>query len=645
MTAPGTAAAPVARPSQEPGSLREFVTVVRRCVRLLRPLRGHLLLLCAGFAGLTLLIVPPSLLFLDLVWTRALQGHPLPELHATLLGLDPASAVAVDALSPELRRAVARRTIVAAVALASVALPLFLGLWYYQVWILQRLNQLLRLELLERFQNLSLRYHSEAQVGDAIYRLTQDSAMVTALVEVLLLTPAYTIGGHLLALSLVAVVDPRLALLLLAAWIPALAVGARFSQPMRNGFRAAREANAALTARIQEGVAGIRTLKAYGAEAREQRVFEEASRAAFAAAFDARARYALYGVLIFTGVTALLVAAAAWGALATAREAELFAVRLFAVTGMSTWNLGVFQWFRSRFGDGTNQLRRLFRTWGRAQDVVIGLERVFEILDLEPEVQDAPDAVPLPEVRKGLRFREVGFQYRADRPALVSVDLEVPVGAVTAVVGPTGAGKSTLLALALRLFDPDHGVVEVDGRDLRRVRVADLRERVAIALQENLLFGTTIRENIRYAVPDASDEAVRAAARVACADEFIEKLPLGYDTPLGERGTKLSTGQRQRLSLARAVLKDAPVLLLDEPTASLDADTEARVLRNLAAWGRGRAILIVTHRLSTVRHADRIAVLDHGHLVEQGSHEELLARPGGAYRRLVEAESGLREAP
>jgi len=365
---------------------------------------------------------------------------------------------------------------------------------------------------------------------------------------------------------------------------------------------------------------------------------------AVAAAFDARARYGLYAVLIFTGVSALLAAAVSWGALSTAREAELFAVRLFATTGVSAWSLGVFQWFRDRFGDGTNQLRRLFRTWGRAQDVVIGLERVFEILDMEPEVQDAPDAAPLPAVRRGLRFREVGFQYREDRPALVSVDLEVPVGTITAVVGSTGAGKSTLLALALRLFDPDRGAVEVDGVDLRRVRVADLRDRVAIALQENLLFGTTIRENIRYAVPDAGDEAVRAAARVAGADEFVEKLPLGYDTPLGERGAKLSTGQRQRLSLARAVLKDAPVLLLDEPTASLDAETEARVLRNLAAWGRGRAILIVTHRLSTVRHVDRIAVLDHGHLVEQGRHDELLARPGGAYRRLVDAENSGRAA-
>jgi ABC-type multidrug transport system fused ATPase/permease subunit len=168
--------------------------------------------------------------------------------------------------------------------------------------------------------------------------------------------------------------------------------------------------------------------------------------------------------------------------------------------------------------------------------------------------------------------------------------------------------------------------------------VESLRRKIAIALQENVLFATTVRENIRYAVPDASDEAVREAARVACADEFVRELPAGYDTLLGERGTKLSTGQRQRLSIARALLKDTPILILDEPTAALDAETEIRVLRNLHAWGRGRVIFLVTHRLSTIRRADRIVVLRDGRLVEAGSHAELLRREGGAYRRMVEHE-------
>jgi ATP-binding cassette subfamily B protein len=212
---------------------------------------------------------------------------------------------------------------------------------------------------------------------------------------------------------------------------------------------------------------------------------------------------------------------------------------------------------------------------------------------------------------------------------------------VTALLGPTGAGKSTLLSLLLRLFDPDTGRIEIDGVDLRRLQLASLRAGVALALQENLLFGATVRENIRHAKPGASDAEVRAAARVACADAFISALPQGYDTRLGERGAKLSTGQRQRLSIARAVLKDAPILVLDEPTASLDAATESELLQNLTAWGRDRAILLVTHRLSTLRRADRIVCLAGGRVVESGSPAELMARASGAYRQLVERERSL----
>ena len=617
---------------------REVLRILWRCLALLRPVRGHLIGLCAGFAGLGLLLVAPSLLFLDLVWTRALEGQPLPPLQAWLLALDPALAVHVPALSEAVRRQVLLRTVAGGFGLSAAVTPLFLGLWYWQIWVLQRINQILRVQLLERFQLLSLRFHSESRVGDALYRLTQDSAMVTQLVDVLLLTPIYTLGGFLLALGILVGIDPRMALLLLAAWIPALALAGAFSAPMRRDFRRARERNAALTAQIQEVVAGIRVLKAYGAEARELGRFEAASRSAFDAAFSARHRFGVYSVVLFVSVTSILAAASAWGALETRSGARLFGVRLFAVTGVVAWNLGVFQFLKDRFGDGTNNLRRLFRTWGRAQDVAIGLDRVFEILDLEPEVRDAPDAVALSRVEKGIALEGVEFRYRADRPALSGISFEAPVGAVTAVVGPTGAGKSTLLALLLRLFDPDRGRIEIDGVDLRRFRVASLREQVAIALQENLLFGTTIRENIRYAVPGATDAAVREAARVACADGFIEALPAGYDTPLGERGAKLSTGQRQRLSIARAVLKQAPVLLLDEPTASLDAETERAVLANLTAWGRGRVVLLVTHRLSTVRLADRVVVLEGGRSVEIGSPDELLARSGGFYRRLVGAE-------
>ncbi|NNL65727.1 MAG: ABC transporter ATP-binding protein, partial [Myxococcales bacterium] len=328
-------------------------------------------------------------------------------------------------------------------------------------------------------------------------------------------------------------------------------------------------------------------------------------------------------------------------ALATRAGEPLHAAWIGAWLGIGAWTLGAYQFFKDRFGSGARGFRSLLRTWGTGQDVAIGLDRVFELLDLEPEVTDAPDAVPLEPLRRGVRFAGVRFRYQPDRPCLEGIDLEAERGTITALVGPTGSGKSTLVTLLLRLFDPDAGAIEIDGQDLRGLQIESLRRNVAIALQENLLFGTTVRENIRMAVPDASDAAVREAARVACADGFIEALPDGYDTLLGERGTKLSTGQRQRLSIARAILKDAPILVLDEPTASLDAATEIALLERLAAWGRGRVIFLVTHRLGTIRRADQIVVLREGRVEERGTHEELVGDAGGSYRRHLELEDAV----
>ena len=281
--------------------------------------------------------------------------------------------------------------------------------------------------------------------------------------------------------------------------------------------------------------------------------------------------------------------------------------------------------------------------WAQAQDMGVGMERAFDQVDLTAEVRDAPDAMLITTIEDKVEFRGVRFGYRPDTPILHDIKLEARVGTITALIGPTGSGKSTLVGLLLRLFDPDSGQILIDGVDLRELQLESLRGQVGVALQENLLFGTTIRENIRYAVPDATEAQVREAARIACADEFIEMQPQGYDTPLGERGAKLSTGQRQRLSIARAIIKDTPVLILDEPTAALDAETELRVMQNLSEWGRGRVILLITHRLSTIRRADQIAYLRDGRIVECGSHEALVQKEGGAYARFVRLETSTRE--
>jgi ABC-type multidrug transport system fused ATPase/permease subunit len=614
---------------------RLVLRLFRRCIPLLNPVRWHLVGLILGSAALAVVLLPLFLLLVDTIWTRVLQGQPLTEIEATLLRFDPALTVRVDALSAELRRAVGARALWLFIALAVPALFCGFSLWYYQVWILQRINQTLRLALFDRLQTLSLRFHAESRIGDAIYRLYQDSAMVTRLIEVLFLTPLFAGGRFVYSLAVVFVLEPRLALLLALAWLPLILVGFRVSHRLRAGFRAAREANSALTSRIQESVAGIKVIKAYGVESFAQERFVHDSLAAFRQAYAARSLFAGFATAVFWVVGVVAVGALSWATLKARDAAPVF----LAVWGFTVWNLGLYQYFRGRWGVASNVLRDLFSTWGQIQDIAIGLDRVFELLDYKPEVEDAPGAVAMPPFRSAIVFRGVSFAYQKDRPVLRDIELTAPLDTITAIIGPTGAGKSTLMALLLRLFDPDAGAVEIDGRDIRGFTVDSLRAQVTVALQENVLFGTTVRENIRYAVPQATEAQVRAAARVACAEAFIEALPHGYDTLLGERGTKLSTGQRQRLSLARALLKDTPIVILDEPTASLDAETEMALLHNLKAWGKGRVVFLITHRLSTVHLADQVVYLREGWVAEAGTHAVLMARDGGAYRRLIENEA------
>jgi ABC-type multidrug transport system fused ATPase/permease subunit len=628
--------------------------LVRRVLPWLRGLRRHLLVLAGVSAVLLLAGVAAFLVLLPALWNGVLQGKAFSPIAARVLGLSLDAAAQAGALSPELRRlAAARLTWILggfAVGIAGASMALI----YYGVWILQRLNQTLRMELVDRLQALSLRFHDQSRVGDAIYRTYQDSAMVTQVVQAFVLVPAFALLRFVVTTLAVAAFAPGLAVWLVALWLP-LGLAARvFGARLRGRFRTARALNSALTSQIQESLAGMRVIKAFGLEAVEQTRFEAASNAAFAGARAARTGVAGIGIGVFWLVGAVLVGATLAATIATrdgaalwlASAAERFdlpALRgLLASASFGVWTLGMYNAWKGLFTGGADTLTQLARTWVQAQDIAVGLDRAFELLEQEPEVADAPDAIALPRLARGVAFRDVSFAYRADRPALVGTSFEAPVGGITALLGPTGAGKSTVMSLLLRLFDPDAGAIELDGVDLRRFRVADLRAAVAIALQENVLFAASVRENVRYARPRASDTEVQQAARVACADDFIAALPQGYDTQLGERGARLSTGQRQRITLARAILKDPQLLLLDEPTASLDAETEERLVQSLAAWARGRCILLVTHRLSTVRLADRVVFLERGKVVESGAPAELLAKPGGAFRALVETEQAAR---
>ena len=442
----------------------------------------------------------------------------------------------------------------------------------------------------------------------------------------------------MVAAGVVTLLAPWLGLLLLLAFLPAFALGYRFSNPLRRLFRGAREANSAVTSRIQETLVGVKVIKAYGTERAEQRRFEFDSLHAFERAFRARRLDGVFGVLMFFIAGGVLLVVCSWAAWLSQADTPVYSTRVLAAVGVGAWSLGLFNGAKALAGYSTQGVESLFGLWAKVQDVAVGLDRAFEVLDIEPEVEDAEGARELEQLSSEIRFSGVSFAYEPGRPVLEKVDLRARRGEITAIVGPTGSGKTTLVSLLLRLFDPDEGQIEIDGIDLRELKLASLRANIGIALQENLLFGTTIRENIRYAVPEASDALVREAGRVACVDEFVDALPDGYDALLGERGTKLSTGQRQRISIARAILKDTPILILDEPTASLDAETELRVLRNLEEWGRDRAIFLITHRFSTIRRAHQIAYMREGQIVEWGSHGVLVERQGGAYRRLVELE-------
>jgi len=276
--------------------------------------------------------------------------------------------------------------------------------------------------------------------------------------------------------------------------------------------------------------------------------------------------------------------------------------------------------------------RDITKSWTQLQDALPSAERYFELIDTPSETPDTADAVRIDGIRKGIRFDKVSFSYGRE-PVLRDVSLDVRAGEVVALVGRTGSGKTTLADLMLRFYDPVAGSIEIDGVDLRHIARDALLEHVAVVSQEPFLFGGTIKDNIRYGRPDASEAEILAAARASYVDEFVSGLPQGYDTPVGDAGTKLSGGQRQRITIARALLKNPALLIFDEATSSLDAKSEQLVQRAIDALLQDRTVLVIAHRLSTVQHAQRIVVLESGHVVASGAHAELIEQDG-AYRRL-----------
>ncbi|MDA0788851.1 MAG: ABC transporter ATP-binding protein [Proteobacteria bacterium] len=589
------------------------------------------------------LLLTSGLVGNDLLNNKVLVGTPLQPAQATLLFVDDSYVTTGEegeALTEDQRRTVRNRLFVWAFIGALLLMASFSLVYYYMVWIFQNINQDLRVKMIEQAENLSLRYHSDARTGDAIYRVYQDSATITNVLQQVVITPLRAVAWIFWGVILLTFFSPWLGLLCLLTAVPVVGLFMYFSPRIRVSAQRAREANSDLTSRIQEVFAAIRVVKANRAESEMMRRFDEDSGNALDAAFVLRVNIVLLSMSILVlGFGVVLIAEylmASW----TLSETATFLGGVVSIVGFAYWNLGAYQSAAGNIAQTARQSADVAQIWGGAADLLVGLQRAYFLLDLEPEVTEPDDPVTFPGPVGSVNWQDVRFSYDGDTPVLKSVSLSAAAGTITAIVGSTGSGKSTLMSLLLRLYDPDEGAICINGTPITRFGIDDLRSNIAIALQQNLLFTASVADNIAYATKDRSRDEIIEAARIACADEFIAEMPDGYDTELGERGSKLSTGQRQRLTIARALLRDTPILILDEPTASLDAETERQVLSNIAQWGKDRIVFLITHRLSTIRSADQIAFLHRGSIAEVGNHETLMASEAGHYRRFVHAEAG-----
>ncbi len=667
------------KPARIGFNLKALARLVWRTWPYLRPQLFHLIVWISLPFLTQVLFVSASMVAFDLLYSRIIAGEKLEPPQARLLWLDgsyvgevstpeeeddneiadeSASGIVTDeleedgelpaesaalldeglGLTQDQRRTVRDRFLILCAITALILMTISPITEYYGTWILQRINQYLRVTMIERAEHLSLRYHNHARTGDAIYRVYQDSATITNVVQGVLVRPAIAVSQVAFSFFVIWMFSPYLGLLFLAGMLPVLWLAAWYTPRLLSRSARARATNSDLTSRIQEALSAIRVVKANRAEKVLMDRFNHDSYAALDASYYLRAEQIAMYMLTMVATGAMITAAqyvmSGW----TIAGDNTFAAGAVALVGFAAWNVGAFESARNRMEGIIGNGLGLIGMWGVIQDTVKGLDRAFFLLDLEPDVVDKAGAVPMPAPIREVVYANTAFGYDAGQPVLSGVNLEARPGTITAIVGETGSGKSTLLSLLLRLYDPDSGSISINGTDIRDIRVDDLRAGVAIALQQNVLFAATVADNIAYATQAASRKDIEAAAAVACADGFIREMAQGYDTELGERGGKLSTGQRQRLSIARAVVRDAPVLILDEPTASLDAETEQQVLANLAEWGRERVVFLITHRLSTIRNADQIAFLEDGVTAELGEHETLMAKPEGRYRRFVEAE-------
>jgi ATP-binding cassette, subfamily B, bacterial len=487
----------------------------------------------------------------------------------------------------------------------------------------QRMVNDMRGDLYAHLHRLSPAFHSRREVGDLLYRVTDDTFAVQTL-AMNCLFPALSAAALLAGMAAVMLrMDTGLTLLALAV-CPALmvAIGLLDTHIASAAARVRQEESAVFTM-VQRAMASMRLIQAFTREEDEHRRFMDRSANSLAASLN------LYTLqTVYSGVVTVLVAAG------TAAVLWIGATRV--IEGRLT--VGELVVFLSYLSSLYAPVNSVVQTWGTARAAMAGLRRVYEILDIERDLPDGPRMLEPAAARGAVAWERVRFEYTPGRPVLRDVSLRVPPGTRVAVVGPTGVGKSTLFALLARFADPQAGRVTVSGVDVREYRLRSLRRHIAIVLQPPVVLPTTIAENIELGRPGATREQIAAAAAMAGIHDAISRWPDGYDTVVGEQGFTLSEGEKQRITIARAVLKDAPILILDEPTSSLDAETERVIMDGLDRLAAGRTTFIIAHRLSTIRRADLIVVLRDGEIAEQGSFAELMRR-GGLFARLYRLQT------
>jgi ATP-binding cassette subfamily B protein len=498
------------------------------------------------------------------------------------------------------------------------------SMFYLMTYTGQHVIRQLRVEVFERIHSLSLAYFTKHEAGDVMSRITNDADTLQQVMNFALVS---VVQGVLLIVWIAAQMlrqDFLYALISLAV-VPFMFLATLwFSAQARKAYRTVRTAVGDVNASLQENLAAVREVQAFGREKESFQNFSETN----AATRDANIRAvsftsALAPTLEALGYVSIAIVVGVGGWILLTRPD-------FLGTTMSLGLIITFMAYAQRFNQPISQIAVL---WANIQSAIAGGERIFGLLDTEPDLQDKPGAKEMPPIEGRVVFDHVSAEYEAGQPVLCDVNLAAQPGQTVAIVGPTGAGKTTIINLIPRFYDVTQGRVTIDGIDVRDVTQASLRRQIGIVLQDSFLFSTTVMENIRYGRPEATDAEVMAAAQLAHADAFIERLPQGYQTVLGERGAGLSLGQRQLLSIARAALANPRILILDEATSSVDTRTERLIQSALEKLMTGRTSFVIAHRLSTIRHADQVLVLQDGEIIERGKHEELLAQ-GGFYHDL-----------